>query len=131
MQIEPFGALASVRGGKWPEDAAVAAIDTSSYDGVLGWPMRNLCTLLATHFPGATVPIVALRASMGQLSAEHSVALRVRLPDASILLQAAKGSLPDGVKAVGWEKADKAVRALIPRSFRTLACRIFPALTET
>lgn len=101
MQVTPFsdlGGLARPAGGarEWPEGLTVALLDTSSHAGVLGGAARNLLALLATHFPGATVRLLALRAALGTLSAEHSQLMTLRLPDG---MHAASAPL------LGWESS--------------------------
>ena len=98
-QVTPFRHLASlVRSGEggpvWPEGLAVATLDTGSPAGVLGGGARNVLALLAHHFPAAAVPLLALRAAHGALSAEHSQALTVQLP---------AGMHAESAPLLGWE----------------------------
>jgi Ubiquitin-like modifier-activating enzyme ATG7 N-terminus len=80
LQVTGFSSM-STFDGAWPADAAVALLDTSSYEGVLGWPFRNVLALLASNFHGQDVAVVALRTAQGQLDVDHSQVLHVRLPD--------------------------------------------------
>lgn len=85
LEVLPWGTLFGASGGagEWPKGATVVALDTSSHNGVLGWPLRNVCALLATHFPGKAVEVLALRMERGAVSAAQSLLLGVQLPDAA------------------------------------------------
>ena len=99
VQVTPFKelpSLASMDGGKprWPPSLALAMLDTSCHEGVLGGVMRNLLALLAHHFPAADVPLLALRAAHGTLSVERSQVVALRLPE---------GMHADTAPLLGWE----------------------------
>lgn len=80
LQAEGLEGLKGL-GGKWPEGCALAALDPSPYDAVLGWPFRNYVALLATLFPGQAVTLLGLRASMGRLDAARCWHVAVKLPE--------------------------------------------------
>lgn len=83
LEVLPWSALSKGSEGSetWPEGATVVMADTSCYGGVLGWPLRNLCALLATHFPGRVVDVVAIRTERGTVSVTQSLLLKILLPE--------------------------------------------------
>lgn len=101
LQVTPFSDLGAVASQAecervWPEGLALALLDTSSHTGVLGGAARNVLALLATHFPAATVTLLALCAAHGTLSAEHSQAMTLQLPG---------GMVPASAPLLGWESS--------------------------
>jgi Ubiquitin-like modifier-activating enzyme ATG7 N-terminus len=88
--------------GVWPADAAVALLDTSSYDGVLGWTFRNVLALLAARFSGQVVAVAALRAAQGRVTAAHSQVMHIRLPEVPAGWPECSGA---GGITPGWEGA--------------------------
>jgi hypothetical protein len=92
-------------GGKWPEGCALAALDPSPYDAVLGWPFRNYVALLATLFPGQAVTLLGLRASMGQLNAARCWRVIVQLPEGGL-------GGDECPRVAGWEATKGEVRTL-------------------
>lgn len=91
LELLPWKTLSGASGdvGEWPQGAAVVALDTCSHNGVLGWPLRNACALLAAHFPGKVIEVLALRMERGAVSATQSLLLQVHLPDAADAAHAA------------------------------------------
>ena len=85
FEVSDWSKLSGASGGtgEWPEGVTVVAQDTCSHHGVLGWPLRNVCALLATHFPGKEIEVLALRMERGSVSPSQSLLLRVRLPNAA------------------------------------------------
>jgi hypothetical protein len=85
LEVLPWTTLSGESGGaaEWPEGATVVSLDTCSHNGVLGWPLRNVCALLATYFPGKVVEVLALRMERGAISPAQSLLLEIQLPESA------------------------------------------------
>ena len=106
VQMQSLKEMANFN-GSWPEDFAVASIDPSPHDSVLGWPMRNHIALLAQHFAGQQVPLIALRCAHGLFHASVSWQVVVKLPCST------DNGPPSLAKVAGWEVGSSKVRPLL------------------
>ena len=91
--------------GRWPDGCALAALDPSPHDRVLGWPLRNCVALLAAHFLGQVITLIALRSLRGRPNADKSLRFKIRLPGGGD-----EGRAVPPVRVGGWEAGSGQVR---------------------